>query len=185
MTRRMYMTARCPFGCEWWAPPEVMCRHVASRRCPRRAWYRTVRDEVLVERDDAERLTTLGAGRLLRLDAARDHDPASHYLRGGLREGAALHSPIRDVPVRVWWKVVRAFLVGEAADELVATAMTPEGFAALAPAGLLERCRPCSECGELVLDQIQHQRASSRCRCCVPANRVKEFWSAGYRDPWT
>jgi hypothetical protein len=185
MTRRIYMTARCPFGCEWWAPPEVMSRHVLSRRCPRRAWYRTVRDEVLVERDDAERLTSLGAGHLLRLNAARDQDPASHYLRGALREGAALHSPMVNVPARVWWKVVRAFLDGEDGGELVASAMTPEGFAALSPVGLLESCRPCPECGEFVLNRMQHQRSSSRCRCCVPANRVREFWASGYRDPWT
>src|ERR1700688_512324 len=137
MTRRIYMTARCPLGCEWWAPPEVMARHVDSRGCPRRAWYRTVRDEVLVERDDAERLTSLGAGHLLRLNTARDQDPASHYLRGALREGAALHSPMVDVPARVWWKVARAFLDDEDCALLIAQAMTPEGFADLMPSGLL------------------------------------------------
>jgi hypothetical protein len=185
MTRRVYMTARCPLGCEWWAPPEVMARHVDSQRCPRRAWYRTVRDEVLVERDDAERLTALGAGHLLRLDAARDQDPASHYLRGAIREGAALHSPMPHIPARVWWKVVRAHLDDEGRAAVVARAMTPEGFAELMPSGLLESCRPCPECGAQVLNRMQHQRSNSRCRCCVPANRVREYWSAGYRDPWT
>jgi len=185
MTRRIYMTARCPLGCEWWAPPEVMARHVDSRGCPRRAWYRTVRDEVLIERRDAERLTALGAGHLLRLNAARDQDRASHYLRGALREGAALHSPMLDIPARVWWKVVRVFLDQDSCALLLAQSMTPEGFVELMPSGLLESCRPCPECGEFVLSRTQHQRSSSRCRCCVPANRVREFWSAGYRDPWT
>jgi hypothetical protein len=185
MTRRIYMTARCPLGCEWWAPPEVMTRHVDSRHCPRRAWFRAVRDEVLVERRDAERLAALGAGHLLRLNAARDTDPSRHYLRGAIRDGAALHSPMLDVPARAWWKVVRAFLDGEGCTVLVEKAMTPEGFAELVPVGLVESCRPCPECGEFVLDRTQHQRSSSRCRCCAPANRVREFWSAGYRDPWT
>jgi hypothetical protein len=139
---------------------------------------------MLIERADAERLTRLGAAHLVRLDAARDRNER-HYVRVGISDGAALRSPLPEVPVRVWWKVVRVLLEGELAADALADAMTADGFDALAPVGLLERCRPCPECGEVVLDLGQHQRLSSRCRWSAAANRVNEMWVAGYRDPWT
>jgi hypothetical protein len=185
MTRRIYMTARCPLGCEWWATPEVMARHVYGRLCGRRAWYRAHdHDEMLIERADAERLTRLGAAHLVRLDAAQERDER-HYVRVGISDGAALRSPLPEVPVRVWWKVVRVLVDGELAADVLADAMTSDGFDSLAPVGLLERCRPCAECGEVVLDVGQHQRLSSRCRWSAAANKVNDLWVEGCRDPWT
>ncbi|MGQ0826548.1 MAG: hypothetical protein ACT4OX_16225 [Actinomycetota bacterium] len=160
-------------------------RHTYGKYCGRRAWYRGhAHDEVLIERRDAERLAKLGAAHLVRFEATRGRDPR-HYLRIGINDGAALRSPVPDVPVRVWWKIVRALLDGELAGDLLSKAMTADGFSALAPADLLERCRPCHECGEVVLDLGQHQRLSSRCRWSAAANRVNELWVGGYRDPWT
>lgn len=183
------MTARCPLGCEWWAPPEVMARHVYNRRCPGRAWFRNEHhDEVLIEHRDGQRLEELDAGELLewhRISGERLLDGKQPYLRIGIHNGAVLHSPLPDVPVRVWWKVVRPLLDVSGARALVARAATEDGFATLAPPGVLDRCQPCPECGEIVLGVAQHQKRSTRCRAATAANHVRDLWTAGYRDPWT
>ncbi|MDP9336305.1 MAG: hypothetical protein M3Q30_23740 [Actinomycetota bacterium] len=189
MTRPTYLTARCTRGCETWAPPEEMERHVRDKRCNGRAWFRGVERTMLLDANWARMLRASGGEALLdfeRMKAYRTRDARRPHLPLSVQFGAVLASPVERVTARVWWYVVKPrLLTGEDPHAVVACAMTDDGFTALAPADLADRLVTCGSCGDVVIGLSQHQRSSRRCRMASAANRVNELWHAGYRDPWT
>lgn len=189
MTPSMYLTARCPRGCERWGTPESIERHVHDRRCRGVAWFRRPVVATLIEPEYAKLIQGTEAVELVVPWASTDVDhrdrPTSHrpYAVYG---GARLRSPIVAVPPRVWWLVVKHHLnVDVSVQEVVNRAMTADGFASLVPDGFLERFSECPVCGELVANVAFHRRSNNRCRATAAANRVLDLWEIGYRDPWT
>lgn len=188
MTRPIYLTARCTRGCETWAPPEVMERHVRDKRCKGHAWFRGVEQTILLDARHSRLLQTHGADELLdfeHMEAYRTRDARRPHLPLSVQFGAVLASPIEGVTARVWWYVVKPRLLeSEDPRAVVARAMTNDGFADLAPDNLGERLITCPSCGDVVIGVEQHQRSSRRCRTAAAANRVNELWQYGFRDPW-
>lgn len=196
MTRPIYLTARCTRGCETWAPPEVMERHVRDKRCNGHAWFRGVEQTILLDARCARLLQTYGADELLdfeHMEAYRTRDARRPHLPLSVQFGAVLASPIAGVTARVWWYVVKQHVVeGEDPQAVVVSAMTNDGFAGLAPDDLADlapddladRLVTCASCGDIVIGLEQHQRSSRRCRTAGAANRVNELWQQGRRDPW-
>lgn len=188
MTRPVYLTARCTRGCETWAPPEVMERHVRDKRCNGHAWFRGVEQTILLDARYARLLQANGADELLdfeHMEAYRTRDARRPHLPLSVQFGAVLNSPIEDVTARVWWYVVKPHLLdNEVPHAVVARAMTNDGFADLAPDDLADRLVTCASCGDVVIGLGQHQRSSRRCRTAAAANHVNELWRQGFRDPW-
>ena len=174
MTRRIYLTARCTRGCEIWAPPEVMERHVRERRCNGRPWFRGVEQTMLLEARYARFLEASGGAELLdfeHMEAYRTRDALRPHLPLAVQYGAVLTSPIDGVTARVWWYVVKPHLLDSAQpDAIVARAMTNDGFTELAPDDLCNRVLTCSRCGDLVINLVQHQQSNRRCRMAAAAN---------------
>jgi hypothetical protein len=189
LTRPIYMTARCTRGCEMWAPPEEMERHVREKRCNERAWFRCVEQTILLNARSARTLRESGGEALLdfeRMDAYRTRDARRPHMPLSVQYDAVLTSPLESVAARVWWHVVKPHLVeGDDTKAIVARAMTDNGFAALAPTDLPDRLVACGSCGDVLIDVDRHQRSSHRCKMAAAANRVTKLWPAGYRDPWT
>ena len=188
MTRPIYLTARCTRGCETWAPPEVMERHVRDRRCNGHAWFRGVEQTMLLDARHARLLAACGGAALLdfeHMEVYRTRDARRPHLPLSVQFGAVLASPIEGVTARVWWYVVKPHLLeSEDPEGVVSSAMTDGGFADLAPDNLAERLVTCPSCGDTVIGLEQHQRSSRRCRTAAAANHVNELWRDGYRDPW-
>ncbi len=188
MTRPIYLTARCTRGCETWAPPEVMERHVRDKRCNGHAWFRGVEQTVLLDAPYARLLQANGADELLdfeHMEAYRARDARRPHLPLAVQFGAVLASPIEGVTARVWWYVVKQRLLeGKDPQSLVTSAMTNDGFAGLAPDDLTDRLVACPSCGDTVIGVEQHQRSSRRCQTAAAANRVDDLWRHGFRDPW-
>jgi hypothetical protein len=189
LTRPIYLTARCTRGCEMWAPPEEMERHVRDKRCNGHAWFRGVEQTMLLDTRWARLLRASGGETLLdfeRMQAYRTRDARRPHLPLSVQFGAVLASPVDGVTARVWWYVLKPHLLTcDDARAVVARAMTDDGFTALAPADLANRLVACGSCGDVVIDLAQHQRSSRRCKMAAAANRVIELWHAGFRDPWT
>lgn len=188
MTRPIYFTARCTRGCETWAPPEVMERHVRDNRCNGHAWFRGVEQTVLLDARYARLLQANGAGELLdfeHMEAYRTRDARRPHLPLSVQFGALLASPIEGVTARVWWYVVKPHLLENVDPQsLVASAMTNDGFGDLVPDDLADRLVTCPSCGDIVIGLEQHQRSGRRCQTAAAANRVNELWQDGLRDPW-
>jgi len=188
MTRPIYLTARCTRGCEGWAPPEVMERHVRYKWCDGHAWFRGVEETILLDARSARLLKEYGAEKLLDFEQMakyRARDVRRSHLPLSVQFGAVLTSPIENVTARVWWYVVKhRLLEDEDPRALISCAMTHDGFAELAPADLANRVATCQSCGDVVIDLEQHQQSSRRCCTAAAANTVNELWRQGFRDPW-
>lgn len=173
-----------------WAPPEEMERHVRDKRCSGHAWFRGVQRTMLLDARSSRLLQESGGEALLdfeRMEAYRTRDARRPHMPLSVQFGAVLASPVEGVTARVWWYVVKKphLLESEDPHSVVVRAMTDDGLAALAPAGLSDRLVSCQFCGDVVIDVAQHQRSSRRCKMAAAADRVNELWNAGYRDPWT
>lgn len=119
------------------------------------------------------------------MEAYRTRDARRPHLPLSVQFGAVLASPIEGVTARVWWYVVKQRLLeGKDPQSLVASAMTNDGFADLAPNDLADRLVTCPSCGDIVIGLEQHQRSSRRCQTAAAANCVNELWQQGFRDPW-
>lgn len=144
---------------------------------------------MLLEARYARLLEASGGAQLVdfeKMEAYRARDARRPHLPLAVQYGAVLRSPIDCVTARVWWYVVKPHLLDSAhPDAVVARATTPDGFTGLAPDDLDERLVECSCCDDIVINVAQHQQSNRRCRMAAAANSVNEFWTAGYRDPWT
>lgn len=188
MTLPTYLTARCNRGCELWGTPDAISQHVRERRCRGVAWFRRPVNTVLIQAEYVQLLANTVAEHLVtpNADTRRETDKPRPYQPHAVLAGGQLRSPIEGVPPRVWWLVVKPYLDADVPpDDVLDLALDEDSFFNLMPEHHFDQFTACPECGELVVKLEAHQRTSSRCRTAAAANRVRELWGKGYRDPWT
>jgi hypothetical protein len=137
-------------------------------------YVRLLRDTV------AEHLVTPNA------DTKRETVRPHAYQPHAVLAGGQLRSPFEGVPPRVWWLAIKPYLDADVPpNDVLDLALDETAFYNLMPENHLDQFAACPECGELVVKLEAHQRTSTRCRTAAAANRVREHWDKGYRDPWT
>lgn len=188
MGRAHYLTIRCPLGCEAWLQPSALDRHLRPGWCRQHPWVEDLVDSVVVPAPLAGLLLSVLPDALVE---ESQHPEVGRSRRNEVgfdfRYGRRIRSPLNGVRARRWLLVATAVLE-QSGLRAVERCLTLEGFLELEEAVTSPgEHAECPDCGEFVTQRGlgNHRATNSACRWRRAAAEVRQYWAAGWRDPFS